>query len=96
MIDVVAKYVAVAGSEESVARALQEYAPLTRAEAGCERFVVLRSRDQPQDFVLYEEYLDLEALDSHRSSAHFSAVARDRIWPMLAGRDVTICDVLEP
>jgi quinol monooxygenase YgiN len=93
-IVVVARYRAAEGLAELVAAALKEYTPLTRAEPGCATFVALRSRDESREFLLYEEYDDLEALDAHRASHHFSAVARDRIWPMLESRDVTLCDVL--
>jgi quinol monooxygenase YgiN len=96
MIVVVAKYLAAEGMAEPVGAALIDYAPLTRAEPGCATFTVLRSRDEPRLFVLYEAYRDLEALDAHRASEHFSTVARDRIWPMLESRDVTLCDALVP
>lgn len=96
MIVVVAKYRAAAGAEESVATALKQYVPMTRAEPGCAMFVAHRSREEPRDFVLYEQYRDAAALDAHRASEHFASVAKDRIWPMLESREVALCDVLEP
>jgi quinol monooxygenase YgiN len=93
-IVVVARYRAAEGSGDLVAAALKDYTPMTLAEPGCATFVALRSRDEPRVFLLYEEYDDVAALDAHRASDHFSAVARDRIWPMLESRDVTLCDVL--
>ncbi|MQA16629.1 MAG: hypothetical protein GEV09_21600 [Pseudonocardiaceae bacterium] len=96
MIAVVAKYRAAEGAAESLAAALREYTPLTRAEAGCETFVANRSRDEPREFVLYEQYRDAEAFDAHRASEHFASIAQGRIWPLLDSREVTLCDVLEP
>jgi quinol monooxygenase YgiN len=95
MIVVVAKYRARADSAEAVATALKEYTPLARAEPGCAMFVTHRNRDDPREFVLYEQYRDAAALDEHRASEHFAAVAQARIWPLLEGREVSICDVIE-
>lgn len=96
MIAVVARYRVAEGAEESVAEALREYVPLTRAEAGCEMFVVNRSREEPREFVLYEQYRDAEAFEAHRASEHFASIAQGRIWPLLDSREVTLCDVMEP
>ncbi len=94
MIVVVAKYRTAEGKAEDVAAALREYAPMAEAEEGCAMFTAQRSRDEPREFVLYEQYRDAAALDAHRASEHFNSVAKGRIWPMLESREVTICDLL--
>ena len=42
-------------------------------EPGCLRFDVLRIRDDPDAFMLYEIYADEEAfIEAHRSTAHYA------------------------
>jgi quinol monooxygenase YgiN len=96
VIVVIAKYRAAEGTAEDVAAALKEYTPMTLAEEGCAMFTAQRTRDEPREFVLYEQYRDEAALDAHRNSPHFTGVARDRIWPLLESREVTICDLIAP
>lgn len=90
VIAVIARYRALEGRADEVAAELAPYADIVRQEAGCVTFDVNRSLDDDHDFVLYEVYTDQEALDAHRESEHFSAIAMGRIVPMLADRQVTV------
>lgn len=56
----------------------------SRKEAGCLRFDILQDRENKFKFMLYEVYVDAEALDAHRKTAHF-ARWRDVAVPMLRG-----------
>jgi autoinducer 2-degrading protein len=87
---VVAQYQARAGEEDTVATLLADYTTLVRAEPGCVAFSAHRALEDPGAFVLYECYRDQAAFDQHVMSAHFGTVARDRIRPLLEGRDVTL------
>ncbi|WP_236795592.1 putative quinol monooxygenase [Amycolatopsis sp. GM8] len=95
MIAVVGRYLARPGTEEEVAQRLREYAPIVRAEPGCAGFTVYRNRDEPGEFVLHEIYQAQEELDAHLSSPHYEAVARARIHPLLADRQVAFYEPLE-
>lgn len=94
MVVVVAHYRARVGNAEAVAAALRDYVPLVRAEPGCLAFTVHRSREDRREFLLHEQYRDDDALDAHRASAHFRAVARVRIWPLLERRESLLYDEL--
>lgn len=94
MVVVVARYRARVGNTEAVAAALRDYVPLVHAEPGCLAFIVHRARDDLREFLLYEHYRDDAALDAHRASAHFRAVARVRIWPLLERREAVLYDEL--
>jgi autoinducer 2-degrading protein len=62
---------------------LQANAVATRGEPGCLRFDVLRTRDDPNRFVLYELYSDEDAFFvGHRQAAHYPA------WVQLCERCV--------
>lgn len=96
VIVVVAHYRAAPGNADAVAAALQEYAPQVRSEPGCAGFDAHRRRDDPAEFVLYERYLGQTEFDAHVASAHYEAIARDRIRPLLADRTVAFYEPLGP
>lgn len=94
MVVVVTRYRARIGMTEDVAAALRDYTPLVRAEAGCLVFTVHRGREEPREFLLHEQYRDDEALEVHRASAHFRAVTRVRIRPLLERQETVLYDEL--
>ncbi|WEG08011.1 putative quinol monooxygenase [Microbacterium horticulturae] len=62
---------------------LRANAAATRAEPGCLRFDVLRERDEPNRFVLYELYTNEDAFfTGHRGAAQYPA------WTTLCERCV--------
>ena len=89
-----ARYRARVGNAEAIAAALRDYVPLVRAEPGCLACTVHRAQQDRREFLLYEQYRDDDALDAHRASTHFRAVARVRIWPLLERRESVLYDVL--
>mmetsp|Transcript_6225 Transcript_6225/g.18169 ORF Transcript_6225/g.18169 Transcript_6225/m.18169 type:complete len:107 (+) Transcript_6225:1451-1771(+) len=44
----------------------------SRAEPGCLRFDVLRSKDNPNKFFFYEAYVDADAIAFHKDQPHFA------------------------
>lgn len=94
MIVIIARYRARPDTSEQVAALLREYVPQVQGEPGCAGFVAHRNRDDPDEFLLYERYHDQAAVDAHRASSHFAAIARDRIIPLLAERTVAFYDEL--
>jgi len=50
---------------------LHELRDASRSEPGCLTFNVARSIENPNVFLLYEEYRDQHALDAHFASDHF-------------------------
>jgi quinol monooxygenase YgiN len=66
---------------------LRELRDAARAEAGCVRFEVGRSVNDPNVFTLFEEYVDQAALDAHLASEAFNKygingirkLAKDRV-----------------
>jgi quinol monooxygenase YgiN len=50
---------------------LHELRDLSRQEPGMIRFEVGRSREKPNVFALWEEYVDEAAFDAHMASEHF-------------------------
>jgi quinol monooxygenase YgiN len=65
---------------------LQALRNASRAEAGCITFNVARSTDDPNAFVLYEEWKDQAALDFHYATPHFKQYGLEGIRPLASVR----------
>ena len=65
-------YTFPADKAEDAANALRPLRDASRAEPGCITFDVSRSTDDPNVFVLYEEWRDQAALDEHYKTEHFT------------------------
>jgi quinol monooxygenase YgiN len=86
MLVVIAQYRTQPGKGDEVASVLALHRPATVAEPGCRAFVVNRSQDDGERFVLYEQYDDEAAFEAHRGSAHFKRYIEGQVVPLLAER----------
>jgi quinol monooxygenase YgiN len=86
LLTIIARYRAKPGSGDAVAEVLARHIVATRAEQGCVAFDVARSIENPDEFVLYEKYLDDAAFEVHRESPHFKANILGAVVPMLEER----------
>ena len=66
------------------------------AEQGCLGYEVFHGLGEPTTVLLLEHYRDDAALEAHRQSTHYQALAVGRILPMLAKREVDILRPREP
>jgi quinol monooxygenase YgiN len=86
MINVIARYRVRPGSADQVAAVLARHVAATRREPGCVQFIAYRSATAPDEFVLYEQYLDEESFEAHRQTPHFREYVQGSIVPLLAER----------
>ena len=96
MITVIALYKTKPETAEAVAEVLSRHVAATREEPGCVHFVALRSCDEPDRFVLYEQYADEDAFAAHRASTHFRVNVEETIVPMLEERRFARYDEVVP
>jgi autoinducer 2-degrading protein len=94
MTAVLATYRAHPGRGDEVAALLAHYQRLVRMEPGCRYFGAARDPDDPDSFVIFEQYHSREALDSHVASAHYRDIAVGEIRPLLAERSVRLLEPL--
>jgi quinol monooxygenase YgiN len=88
MIVLVAQYQAKPGRGDEVEAALKRMAPLVQAhEPGCGFYQANRSRENPDHFLLYEQYADEAALAAHRETPHFKEIVEGTIVPLLDKRE---------
>lgn len=86
MITVVAKLKIKAGSEAEAERALLDMIEYVRAqEPGTLRYVLHRAVGDPTQLLMYEQYTDQAALDTHGTSARFQELFRT-LGPLLDGQ----------
>ena len=83
---VIANYQTRPGKGDGVAAVLAKHAATSRAEPGCLQFVVHRCDNDPDRFVLYEQYADEAAFQVHRESQHFAENIETTVAPLLAER----------
>lgn len=85
---VIAHYRAKPENAEEVARNLVELAGESRKEAGNLSYVVTRSLEDSDHFVIVESYGSPAGFEAHRNSEHFQRIGLERIVPSLADRSV--------
>jgi quinol monooxygenase YgiN len=94
MYVVVARFVAQEGSGDEVAALLAEMTPSANAEPGCHKYIVNRSVDDPNTFLLYEQYTDKAAFGAHGENPDFQRIIIGKVVPLLAERGREIYEVV--
>lgn len=94
MYVVAARFVAQSGHGDRVAALLAEMTPFANAEPGCRAYIVNRSLEDPDRFLLYEQYDDAAAFDAHRETPEFQRIILGEVVPLLAERSREIYDVI--
>ncbi|MGG0741474.1 putative quinol monooxygenase [Niallia taxi] len=89
MIVLTANYQCKAGRGDTVEQALKEMILLVKEEKGCINYLVNRSKDDPDSFLLFEQYEDDQALADHSETLYFKRIVLDTIVPLLEKRERT-------
>jgi quinol monooxygenase YgiN len=90
-----ATWTAQPGTEQVVREALSVLAPASRAEPGCQVYIVHQDPDQPLVFNIFEVYDDKAAYQKHGTYPHFVEQAVGKAIPVLADRERVFTTVLE-
>lgn len=85
MVTLIVRYEPKPGTGDAIAAALTKQVAASRKEPGCVQFVAFRSEEDPDHFILYEQYTDEAALAAHRETPHYLEM-QGTVAPMLAGR----------
>ena len=88
MIVLVARYYGKPGQGDTIEAALKQMAPrVAQDESGCRFYQASRSQENPDNFLLYEHYVDEAALLAHRETPHFQEIIEGTIVPLLEKRE---------
>jgi len=79
---------------EEIAVILRELTAASRQEPGCVSYVPHRVESDPDTILIYEQYRDQSALDTHRNSAHFAQYAVGGLYQRMLVRSVEILDAI--
>lgn len=94
MYVVVARFVAQEGSGDDVAQLLAEMTPSAVAEPGCHKYIINRLVDDPNVFLLYEQYADEAAFAAHRENPDFQRIIIGKVVPLLTERGREIYELI--
>lgn len=88
-LQVIAHYHVKPGLGDQVGALLVELTAATRREPKNLAYAFYRSPQDPDRYVILEQYTDPSGLDEHRASEHFQRLGFGTIIPMLVSREVT-------
>jgi (4S)-4-hydroxy-5-phosphonooxypentane-2,3-dione isomerase len=69
---------------------LKELRAASRAESGVIGFEVVRSREKPNEFALWEQYRDDAALESHKATDHYKRLVLEGVRQLAQQRDAVL------
>ena len=84
-----------AGHEDEVIEPLKKLQEATRKEAGCISYFVQRSRENSRHYLIYEQYKDQAALDTHRTSSHFKEYGTNGVYRFVEKREAELYDPIQ-
>lgn len=87
MYIVCARLTAKPGEEETIASAMRELVPASRAEPGCVAYFAHRDVSDAGRFMFYEQYVDEAAYKAHQATEHYRRWATGVIAPAIQERD---------
>lgn len=97
MIVLVARYQVKAGKAGEVLEALTRMARFVKEqEPGCKLYQVNRSTENPDHFLLYEQYADQAAFEGHRTTPHFKEIIEAIVIPLLDKRERELYELIIP
>lgn len=97
MRTLLARYRVQPGHAGAVEATLQKMAAaVARDEPECLLYRAARSVEEPDVFVLYEEYVDEAALLAHRETPHFRDLIEGTVVPALISREREVLVPVSP
>ena len=92
MLILVVRVTIRAGHEDEVLEPFRKLQEETRREPGCIEFIVQRSSEDSRRYLIYEQYKDQAALDTHRTTPHFKQYAANGFYPFVEERQAELFD----
>jgi len=83
------------GQTDKLEAILRELTKEIRREPGNVQFVANRSLDDPNEFLLYEQYLNEQAFLDHRQTPHFKRLVLEQAVPLLERREIHAFSIVD-
>ena len=95
MVVMMVTYVAKEGREGDLAARLREMTGFTRREPGCLAYIAHQSEREPRRFLLYERYVDEDAMSAHRNTDYFKRIVQGEYNEILESRSHEFFTIVE-
>lgn len=97
MIVLIAQHYAQEGNGDKVEAHLRQMSAYCNsdAEPGCLMYIVNRSTENPNHFLIYEQYVDEDALKAHAETEMFQTIILGQEVPLLESRNRTFWQVVD-
>jgi quinol monooxygenase YgiN len=92
---VVARWRPRDGETARIEAILRKLIAAVRGEPGNLQFIAHQSNEDPNEFMVYEQYKDEEAFRDHQQTAHFKSLVLEQAVPLLARRERQAFSVLD-
>ncbi|MFN2529509.1 MAG: putative quinol monooxygenase [Candidatus Baltobacteraceae bacterium] len=92
---IIVTYVIRPGHEDEAAAHFAACIEPSRSEAGNLRYHAYRSHEDPRTFFLFEEYVDEQAFQMHRTTPHFELHIKNGIMNIMESRTFAVCTPLD-
>jgi quinol monooxygenase YgiN len=92
MLAVSVNLTAKPGCADALADAFRRLVAPTLAEPGCLQFQPHLDQEDPNRFVVYEQWVDEAALLFHRETPHYVAIVLGEIFDLVDDRDRRLLD----
>jgi quinol monooxygenase YgiN len=89
MITLAVNYLIRSGHEREAENYLRELRAQSRREPGCRTYEVHRSLEEPREFLIFEQYDNLDALEAHRRTQHFLQFGKEGLQTIAERRTAT-------
>ncbi len=76
------------GDHDVITDTLRLLTEASRQEEGCVNYVAHFVEDDPATVVIYEQYVDEEALEHHRNTPHFLQLAKGGLYMLKHSREL--------
>jgi quinol monooxygenase YgiN len=70
------------GGREAIAESLRQLTQASRQEPGCINYIAHFVEGERATVLIYEQYVDDEALEHHRNSPHFQTYAAEGLYKL--------------
>jgi quinol monooxygenase YgiN len=86
---IVAQWETKEGQADAVADILRRYLPLAQKGDGVKQFAIGRAKNNPEQFLFYELFVDEAAYKAHQASDYFQSLIAGQALGLLAKRERT-------
>lgn len=89
-----AKWQVKEGKLDVVLQLMKEVREKSTQEEGNLFYKLHQSKEDQNTIVLYEGYVDADAVEMHRNSEHFKSIVLEQVIPLLENREVILMNLL--